>query len=173
MSAIPDTSARHARTAHHTSPLTRTRLPNVSQPEHDPEIIELATRLFGHARAGHALELAPYLQAGLPANLTNDHGDTLLMLASYHGHLPVVELLLEHGADPDQLNDRGQSPLAGAVFKGEDEIVRALVRAGANPDTGTPSARASARMFDQQGLLELFDNGVPAARARRDPEPGS
>ena len=45
------------------------------------------------------------------------------MLASYHGHAPLVKLLLDHGADPNTLNDRGQSPLAGAVFKGEDEVV--------------------------------------------------
>lgn len=45
------------------------------------------------------------------------------MLAAYHGHTPLVKLLLQHGADPNSLNDRGQSPLAGAVFKGEDEVV--------------------------------------------------
>jgi ankyrin repeat protein len=45
------------------------------------------------------------------------------MLASYHGHAPLVKLLLDHGADPNKVNDRGQSPLAGAVFKGEDEVV--------------------------------------------------
>jgi len=45
------------------------------------------------------------------------------MLASYHGHAPLVQLLLQHGADPNTLNDRGQSPLAGAVFKGEDAVV--------------------------------------------------
>jgi ankyrin repeat protein len=45
------------------------------------------------------------------------------MLASYHGHAPLVRLLLQHGADPNTLNDRGQSPLAGAVFKGEKEVV--------------------------------------------------
>lgn len=45
------------------------------------------------------------------------------MLASYHGHAPLVKLLLQHGADPNTLNDRGQSPLAGAVFKGETEVV--------------------------------------------------
>ena len=111
-----------------------------------------------HARAGRTQELAPYLQAGIPANLTNDRGDTLLMLAAYHGHPETVELLLEHGAEPDRLNDRGQSPLAGAVFKGEDAVVRALVRAGADPDAGTPTARASAQMFDQQDLLALFGN---------------
>jgi ankyrin repeat protein len=46
------------------------------------------------------------------------------MLASYHGHAPLVKLLLDHGADPNALNDRGQSPLAGAVFKGESEVVK-------------------------------------------------
>jgi hypothetical protein len=45
------------------------------------------------------------------------------MLAAYHGHAPLVKLLLEHGADPNALNDRGQSPLAGAVFKGEKDVV--------------------------------------------------
>lgn len=52
------------------------------------------------------------------------------MLAAYHGHAPLVKLLLQHGADPNRLNDRGQSPLAGAVFKGEAEVieVRALQR---------------------------------------------
>jgi Ankyrin repeats (many copies) len=49
------------------------------------------------------------------------------MLASYHGHLPLVQLLLQHGADPNTLNDRGQSPLAGAVFKNEEEIIKALL----------------------------------------------
>jgi ankyrin repeat protein len=49
------------------------------------------------------------------------------MLASYHGHAPLVKLLLDHGANPNTLNDRGQSPLAGAVFKGEEEVVEVSV----------------------------------------------
>ena len=46
-----------------------------------------------------------------------------LMLAAYHGHAKLVQLLMDHGADPNRVNDRGQSPLAGAVFKMEDEVV--------------------------------------------------
>jgi ankyrin repeat protein len=45
------------------------------------------------------------------------------MLAAYHGHAPLVRLLIQHGADPNKVNDRGQTPLAGAVFKGESEVV--------------------------------------------------
>lgn len=48
-----------------------------------------------------------------------------VMLAAYHGHAPLVRLLIQHGADPNALNDRGQSPLAGAVFKGEADVIEA------------------------------------------------
>lgn len=51
------------------------------------------------------------------------------MLAAYHGHAPLVKLLIQHGADPNCLNDRGQSPLAGAVFKGEAGVVEVRLRA--------------------------------------------
>jgi len=63
------------------------------------------------------------------------------MLSSYHGHAPLVRLLLRHGADPNRLNDRGQSPLAGVVFKNEAEVIKVLLEGGADPELGTPSAR--------------------------------
>lgn len=119
-------------------------------------LIELATRIFGFARAGQTNELAAYLDAGTPVNLANDRGDTLIMLAAYHGNADTVRALLEHGADPNQANDIGQTPLAGAVFKGEDEVVAALVDGGADPNAGTPSAIEAARMFGKDDLLSLF-----------------
>jgi ankyrin repeat protein len=80
-------------------------------------------------------------------------GNTLLMLAAYHGHAETVGALVALGADPDRTNDRGQSPLAGAIFKGEVGVVQVLLAAGADPDLGTPSARATALMFDRADLL--------------------
>ncbi|WP_309241212.1 ankyrin repeat domain-containing protein [Nocardia sp. BSTN01] len=123
----------------------------------DPDLVELATKVFELARTGEAAALAAYVDAGVPVNLTNDNGDTLLMLAAYHGHRAAVTALLERGADPDRANDRGQTPAAGAVFKGEDDILKALLAAGADPDAGTPSARESATVFGRTELLELFD----------------
>ncbi|MFF8954949.1 ankyrin repeat domain-containing protein [Streptomyces sp. NPDC014894] len=122
----------------------------------DPEVIELATKVFDLARQGETEALVAYIDAGVPANLTNDRGDTLVMLAAYHGHTAAVEALLARGADADRLNDRGQTPLAGAVFKGEDAVVRALLDGGADPGAGTPSAVDTARMFGKTELLELF-----------------
>lgn len=122
----------------------------------DPEVVELATKVFDLARRGDSEALAAHVDAGVPVNLTNDRGDSLLMLAAYHGHAPAVSALAARGADPDRVNDRGQTPLAGAVFKGEREVIDALLAAGADPSAGTPSAMDTARMFDKGDLLELF-----------------
>ena len=96
------------------------------------------------------------MDAGVPVNLTNDKGDTLVMLAAYHGHAATVAALLERGADPGRPNDRGQTPLAGAVFKKEPEIVRLLLDAGADPTAGQPSAADTAAMFGNEDFLAWF-----------------
>lgn len=90
----------------------------------DPEVVELATKVFDLARRGETETLAAYVDAGVPANLTNDRGDSLVMLAAYHGHAEAVTALVGRGADPDRANDRGQTPLAGAVFKGRTRSSR-------------------------------------------------
>jgi hypothetical protein len=133
----------------------------------DEAMIELATRLFDMARAGDASSLAVYLDAGVPPNLSNDSGDSLIMLAAYHGHAETVRALLKRGADPDRLNDKGQAPVAGAVFKGETEVVRALVDGGADPAAGTPSAIEAAQMFGQDEMIRILRPEQPATQ--RDP----
>ncbi|MEW2621812.1 ankyrin repeat domain-containing protein [Streptomyces sp. NPDC048106] len=122
----------------------------------DPEVVELATKIFDLARQGQAEALVAYVDAGVPANLTNDRGDSLVMLAAYHGHADAVRALLARGAEVNRVNDRGQTPLAGAVFKGETEVVKALLEGGADPAAGTPSAVETARMFGRAEVLELF-----------------
>uniref|UniRef100_A0AAU2VE46 Ankyrin repeat domain-containing protein n=1 Tax=Streptomyces sp. NBC_00003 TaxID=2903608 RepID=A0AAU2VE46_9ACTN len=124
--------------------------------ELDPEVVELAAKIFELARQGDAGTLAAYVDAGVPANLTNDRGDSLVMLAAYHGHAEAVAALLARGAEADRANDRGQTPLAGAVFKGEDAVIKALLAGGADPSAGTPSAVDTARMFGKTDLLALF-----------------
>ncbi len=127
------------------------------EPAHDPEVLQLAAKVFDLARQGATDTLAAYVDAGVPANLANDKGDTLVMLAAYHGHAAAVTALLDRGADPDRLNDRGQTPLAGAVFKGERAVIQALLDGGADPTAGTPSALETARMFGKDDLVALFE----------------
>jgi len=70
------------------------------------------------------------------------------MLASYHGHAPLVSLLLKHKADPNRVNDRGQSILAGVVFKNEAAVIKLLLDGGADPEVGEPSALEATKVSD-------------------------
>jgi uncharacterized protein len=119
----------------------------------DERLVEVAHQMFDLARAGEREQLSAYVEAGVPVDLTDASGNTLLMLAAYHGHPATVQMLAEAGGDVNRANDRGQTPLAGAVFKGESDVVRVLLAAGADPDAGTPSARATAGMFGKPDLF--------------------
>ncbi|HYP95997.1 MAG TPA: ankyrin repeat domain-containing protein [Mycobacterium sp.] len=130
----------------------------------EPEVLDLASRIFDMARNGDAATLAAYLDAGVPATLTNTNGDTLVMLASYYGHESAVAALVERGADVDRRNNRGQTPLAGAVFKNETTIMELLLRAGADPLAGSPSALETARFFGKDGLARHLQRHVKRRR---------
>jgi ankyrin repeat protein len=124
--------------------------------ELDEETIAFAHRMFDLARTGGSEELIGNVAAGLPANLTNDKGDTLLILASYYNHADLVAGLLEQGADPNRINDRGQSALSAAVYRQNPLSVRALLAAGADPAGGTPSATATAEFFKLPEMAALL-----------------
>lgn len=123
----------------------------------DPGVIELAGRVFDLAREGRTEDLAGYLDAGVPVELTNTAGDTLLILAAYQGRADTVAMLLARGADHARANDRGQTALAAAVFKQSTETVGHLLAAGADPDHGQPSARATAQFFELPAMTGLLD----------------
>ncbi|MGY1814458.1 ankyrin repeat domain-containing protein [Blastococcus sp. SYSU D00820] len=125
----------------------------------DPGVLELARRVFDLARGGATEELAAYVDAGVPPNLTNEKGDTLLLLAAYHDHPGTVAALLARGADVGRVNDRGQTALAAAVFRRSAETVRLLLGAGADPDAGGPSARETAVFFELPEMSALLDAG--------------
>lgn len=126
--------------------------------ELDDEVLDFAHRMFDLARDGDASSLAVNLAAGLPANLTNHTGDTLLMLAAYHNHPSAVRVLLDAGADTARINDRGQTALGAAVFRRSAQTVGLLLDAGADPALGFPSAVDVARFFDLPEMLtQLID----------------
>jgi uncharacterized protein len=125
--------------------------------ELDEETLAFAHRMFELARHGHADELGAQVDAGLPVNLTNDKGDTLLILAAYHQHPETVRALLTRGADSARANDRGQTALAAAVFRRNAEVVGILLDAGADPGAGGPSALETARFFELADMVEMLE----------------
>ena len=111
---------------------------------------------FDLARGGDSERLAGLLDAGLPVNLTNAGGDSLLILASYNLHVGTVRALLDRGADTSRVNDKGQTALGAAVFRQSAEIVTALLDAGADPALGPRSAIEVAQVFDLPEMLALL-----------------
>ena len=63
----------------------------------DAEPVELAHWLLDRARVGEAERLADYADHGMPVDLTDAGGNTLLMLAAYHGHAETVRVLAQRG----------------------------------------------------------------------------
>lgn len=124
--------------------------------ELDDETVEFAHRMLDLARNGETAQLAGYVDAGLPVNLTDAKGDTLLILATYHEHVDTVAALLARGADPERVNDRGQTALTCATFRSSRPLVQALLDAGADPATGSQCALATARFFDLPEMAELL-----------------
>lgn len=128
-------------------------------PALDDETLAFAARVFQYARLGHADELAALFSQGLPANLRNDKGDSLLILAAYNGQEAATRAILEAGGDPELANDRGQTPLAGAAFKGDLAIARMLLAHGAQVDGtggGSRTALMTAAMFDRTEMITLL-----------------
>ncbi|MFI9583103.1 ankyrin repeat domain-containing protein [Streptomyces sp. NPDC052236] len=76
------------------------------------------------------------LRAGVPADTTDEEGQTPLYLASLGDEVGIVRLLLAAGAAPERASgpEAGDLPLCGAAVGGHTEVVRALLAAGAQPD---------------------------------------
>lgn len=110
------------------------------------------------ARNGDATGLGALLKGGLDVDARDAKGNTLLMLASYHGKTEVVKLLLKSGATVDLRNDKGQTPLGGVAFKGYADIATLLLDAGADPlaDQGGQTPVDYATMFGRQEILVLL-----------------
>jgi hypothetical protein len=109
------------------------------------------------ACSGETADLAAMPDHGLPVNLADAKGNTLLMLAAYHRHVDTARTLLEHGADVDGKNDHGQTPLGGVAFKGYADVVDLPLQHGAdiNADNGvgmTPIMFAA--MFGRTRIVE-------------------
>jgi len=123
-----------------------------------PDELAFLHGVFDAAREGRADHLAEVVDRGVPVDLTNSSGDTLLVLAAYHQQHDAVRVLLERGADVARANDRGQSALAAAVFRQDAGIVRTLLAAGADPDDGPKGAVATARVFELPEMLDLLQD---------------
>lgn len=85
-------------------------------------------KLFQLAQSGDVNTLEEALiQGECDVNSTDVYNWSLLMCAAYAGHLPVVQLLLEHGAKWQDIRDRrGFNAVDLAIMAGHHNIVETL-----------------------------------------------
>lgn len=122
---------------------------------------ELQMMALDMARAGETIELQKMLEAGMPVNLADEKGNSLLMLASYNENPETTAMLIRLGAEIDERNDRGQTPLGGMAFKGNVEIARMLIDAGADLQANNGSGMTPlhyAKMFGRHKVAELLES---------------
>jgi ankyrin repeat protein len=129
--------------------------PNASAPLSDEELAYLHS-IFDLAREGSTEKLMAVIDHGVPADLTDSKGDTLMILAAYNGHHQIVAGLLERGADVNRLNDKGQGALTCAVFRRNEALTRLLLENGADPQLGAQNAIAVTEMFDLPELKAVL-----------------
>ncbi len=72
----------------------------------------------------------------MSVNETNNDGDTPLHLASYSGHVDIVNRLVELGASVNEKNSNSQAPLHYALNGGHVHVITSLLRNHAIPDDG-------------------------------------
>lgn len=116
--------------------------------------------LFVRARSG---EIAPFLGSDSPetyVSLRDEKGYSLLMLAAYHGHEALSELLLKQGADPNFVDASGNSILMGVAFKGHLAVAKLLFAYGVNVNYKNPkgqSANDFAVMFGRKEMVSFLE----------------
>lgn len=129
---------------------------DAQSPQFTEAELAYVSSLFDAARNGDTQLLSSAIEAGVPVNLTNSKGDTLLNLAAYLEREETVAMLLAHGADTERVSDMGFTALVCAVFRGNEAITRMLLEAGAGQATGHQHAQDVARVFGQEQLLPLL-----------------
>jgi len=130
---------------------------------------ELQRMALDFARNGETESLVEMIHHGLPVNLSDQKGNSLLMLASYHGNLETTRALLLARADSNRRNDRGQTPLGGAAFKGYGEIVTLLLEHNADIDAdngGGMTPLMFAAMFGRTKVVELLEQQGASLKRR-------
>ena len=85
-------------------------------------------------QSGNLERVRELIASGGDVNTRDEHGNTLLKIATVMGHINVVNALLAAGADPNAGGPGRKDPLSMAVMYGDEQIVDALLRAGANVD---------------------------------------
>ncbi|HYL36376.1 MAG TPA: ankyrin repeat domain-containing protein [Bryobacteraceae bacterium] len=106
--------------------------------------------------------MAALLDAGLPVDLTDKDGVTLLDLAVINGRVEMARLFISRGANVNALDHNGMTPLlyAASIDFGDSAMVDLLIKSGANGKTRSKDRLAAldlARKYNNANLVKSLE----------------
>ncbi|KFO27134.1 Ankyrin repeat domain-containing protein 29 [Fukomys damarensis] len=118
----------------------------------------LANAAFWAARRGNLALLKLLLNSGrVDVDCRDSHGTTLLMVASYAGHMDCVRELVLQGADINLQREVGTTALFFAAQQGHNEVVRFLFGFGASTECRTKDGGTALLAASQYGHRQVVE----------------
>ncbi|XP_014446781.1 ankyrin repeat domain-containing protein 29 isoform X2 [Tupaia chinensis] len=133
----------------------------------------LANAAFWAARRGNLALLKLLLNSGrVDVDCRDSHGTTLLMVASYAGHIDCVKELVLQGADINLQREDGGTALLAASQYGHMQVVETLLKHGANIHDQLYDGATALFLAAQGGYLDvirlLLSSGAKVNQPRQD-----
>ncbi|XP_066872089.1 ankyrin repeat domain-containing protein 29 isoform X3 [Kogia breviceps] len=118
----------------------------------------LANAVFWAARRGNLALLRLLLNSGrVDVDCRDSHGTTLLMVASYAGHIGCVRELVLQGADINLQRESGTTALFFAAQQGHNDVVRFLFEFGASTEFRTKDGGTALLAASQYGHMKVVE----------------
>ena len=99
-------------------------------------------------------------------------GLTPLHVASFMGHMAIVQFLIQNGANPDTPNMRGETALHHAARANQTDIMRVLLRNGAQVDARARENQTplhiAARLGNTDNVLLLLQHHAAVDASTKD-----
>ncbi|XP_026983417.1 ankyrin repeat domain-containing protein 29 isoform X5 [Sagmatias obliquidens] len=118
----------------------------------------LANAAFWAARRGNLALLRLLLNSGrVDVDCRDSNGTTLLMIASYAGHIGCVKEIVLQGADINLQRESGTTALFFAAQQGHNDVVRFLFEFGASTEFRTKDGGTALLAASQYGHMKVVE----------------
>ena len=114
-------------------------------------------------QCGDIATVKKFLDEGVPVDLTDEEGWSLLHHAAALGQIKVINLLRERGCRVDLIDNEGHTPLHYAATNGDIETIRLLIAMGSNVNSvdnkGNTPLKWSVMCEQNAAIEELTKHG--------------